>query len=282
MDWNSDGYRDIVSGDRNGYFNVFIQDSTTSDSLTAYKQYRLLEGNIWDVGSNSQPAVFDWDNDGVKDIIMGHESRQVRLYLNQAGDTWPLFQDYELVQAGGSNISLYRVNPYMFDLDQDGLDDLICGENNGYIHFYRNIGSLGAPEFAADEQLSLANGTPIRYPLGSRYGSRCGFGDWNNDSIPDFLLGTFEGHIAIYLGLAPVGINDELRMPISGFRVSPVPGGPPVQFAVTLTRTATLAVLDNSGRVVRTLGTLDPGNSSVAWNGLDKDGLRVPALRKRL
>jgi flagellar hook assembly protein FlgD len=50
-----------------------------------------------------------------------------------------------------------------------------------------------------------------------------------------------------------------------------------VQFAVTLTRTATLAVLDNSGRVVRTLGTLDPGNSSVAWNGLGDDGRRVPA-----
>ncbi|MFO7676561.1 MAG: FG-GAP-like repeat-containing protein [bacterium] len=273
VDWNSDGIPDIISGDRNGYFNVFIRDSL--GGLAAHMQYRLLDSLVWDVGYNSQPAVFDWDNDGRKDVIIGNESYEVRLYLNQATDTWPLFQDYELVTAGGQAIRFYRGNPYVFDLDRDGLDDLIVGENNGWVHFFRNVGSIGAPGFAAGETLKLEDGSPLRYNLGNYYGSRCGFGDWNNDGVPDFLLGTYEGHVALYLGIEETGVEEERQAAVGRFEAGPVPGRS-VRFSLTLSRPGRLGVLDAAGRVVRRFAVAG-GEASLAWDGTDESGARLAA-----
>ncbi|MFO7639554.1 MAG: FG-GAP-like repeat-containing protein [bacterium] len=273
MDWNSDGIMDIISGDRSGYFNVFIRDSL--GEMTAHKQYQLLGGTIWDVGSNSQPAVMDWNNDGKKDIIIGNESYQVRLYLNQASDTWPLFQDYQLVEADGRAIYFYRSNPFVFDLDGDGLEDLLVGENNGWIHFYRNIGEAGAPEFAAGETLKLEDGTPIRYTLGNVYGSRVGFGDWNNDGVPDFLLGTYEGHVALYLGVEEVGVEEGRQPAVGRFEAGPVPGRP-VRFSLALNRPGQLELFDATGRVVRRFAAA-AGETELAWDGNGEDGRRLAA-----
>ena len=273
MDWNSDGIPDIISGDRSGFFNVFIRDAR--GEMTAHKQYQLLDGSVWTVGANSQPAVVDWNNNGMKDVVMGREAREIRIYLNQSSDTWPMFQDYDIVEAGGQPINLYRVNPYIFDLDGDGLWDLIAGENGGYIHFFRNIGTLGNPEFAAGETLKLDDGTPIRYSLGNPAGSRVGFGDWNNDGVPDFLLGTFEGHIAIYLGIEQVGVKEGRSPAISRFEAGPVPGRP-VRFSVKLDKPGRIEILDVTGRRVRRFAHA-PGERRLTWDGRDYAGRELAA-----
>lgn len=91
MDWNSDGEMDIISGDRNGYLNVFI---SRGDSLVGYKNMFLQSGETLDVGYNSEPNTFDWNNDGRKDLLIGTETYGVRLYTNVASDSWPVFQGY--------------------------------------------------------------------------------------------------------------------------------------------------------------------------------------------
>ncbi|HDQ99828.1 MAG TPA: hypothetical protein ENN51_06050 [candidate division WOR-3 bacterium] len=272
MDWNSDGIPDLISGDRSGFFNVFIRDSL--GEMTAHKQYQLLDGTVWTVGANSQPAVVDWDNDGMKDVVLGREAYEIRIYLNQTSDTWPVFQDYEPVQAGGAPINLYRVNPYIFDLDGDGLWDLVAGENGGYIHFFRNTGTPGAPEFAAGETLKLEDGTPIRYTFGNAAGSRVGFGDWNNDGVTDFLLGTYEGHVALYLGVEQVGVEEAPPPVPDRFEVGPVPGRP-VRFRWALGRPGRLEVFDALGRAVwnRTVA----GEGVIVWDGTDESGRRLAA-----
>lgn len=198
MDWNSDGLRDIVTGDREGYFNVFID---TGNGLKAYKQIKLMDSTILDVGYNSQPTITDWNHDGKKDLLLGTQDGYIRLYLNQTNDNWPMFRNYTYIQAGGVNINLYRINPYVVDLDKDGKRDLVCGAHDGYLHFFRNEGSDTNPTFSAKvETLSTVSGTFIQ-PSGTyAYGSRCGFGDWNNDGAIDFLLSGYDGYIEIYLG----------------------------------------------------------------------------------
>lgn len=277
MDWNQDGEWDIISGDRDGYLNVFIR---TGDSLTAYMQYTDTLGVPIDIGYNSEPNLFDWNGDGMRDLVTGEQSYEVRVYPNIGSDTWPMFDNanYFLVEAGGSPIYFYRVNPYLFDLNRDGRQDLLVGENNGYVHYFENQGPDTNPVFAAGETLKLEDGRPVRWTRTTYYyGSRCGFGDWNNDSIPDFLLSTYEGQIELYLGLAPTGVAEQRPRPVERFQVSPVPGGPPVRFSLGLNRSAELAVLDNAGRVVRALGSFEPGTADVTWDGRDDAGNRVPA-----
>jgi hypothetical protein len=266
VDWNSDGKRDLVTGDRNGYFNVFIQTDT---GLIAYYQMRLIDNTILDVGYNSQPAVTDWDWDGKKDLILGEQNGYVRLYLNQTTDTWPMFQNYTYIQSGGSSINLYRVNPYVVDLDRDGKRDLVCGANDGYLHFYRNVGSDTNPTFAGEEYLLTTNGTPIR-PSGNYAGSRVGFGDWNNDGGLDFLISGFDGYVELYLGEG-VGVKERSKIALTpnNFTICPNPARSLININYNLSRSTdgSLRIFDISGREVALLesGKLAEGNHSLEW-----------------
>ncbi len=274
MDWNSDGQLDIVSGDRNGYFNVFIRQDT---SLVGFRQYRLMDSTILDVGSNSQPAVIDWNGDGKKDLILGTETGYIHFYPNLAADTWPMFQTYSYIDVEGSPIYLYRVNPYVFDLDRDGVNDLICGSNDGYVRFYRNTGTNVNPVLAQPETLRTVDGTPIQPPAPYPYGARCGFGFWNGDTVPDLLLSGYDGTVVLYLGEPMVGVEEQLPGPSPVvLSVQPAVGRPP--FSITFvgenpdrTSSTALTIFDATGRTVRTLSVANP----VVWDGTDHTGRKV-------
>jgi len=268
VDWNSDGLRDLVSGDREGYFNVFIESGS---GLIAYYRMLLMNGDTLDVGYNSQPSVADWDRDGKKDLILGEQTGYVRLYLNQTSDTWPMFQDFTYIQSAGSPIYLYRVNPYVVDLDQDGKRDLVCGANDGYVHFFRNVGSDTNPTFAGEESLRTTTGTLIQ-PSGSyHYGSRCGFGDWNNDGTLDFLISGYDGYVELYLGEG-VGIGKIATVipMLTDFAISPNPTHTAVKIHFNLDRSAygSLRIYDVAGKEITCLksGKLTEGSHTLIWN----------------
>src|SRR5690606_16196158 len=42
--------------------------------------------------------------------------------------------------------------PHVVDLDRDGLPDLLIGERNGNINYYRNTGTATAPAFTLETQ----------------------------------------------------------------------------------------------------------------------------------
>jgi len=253
VDWNSDGKCDIISGDRNGYFNVFV---AVDSELTGYKMFKLMDSTVLDVGGNSQPAVVDWDGDGKKDLILGTEAGLIRLYKNQTSDSWPMFQGYETLYAAGARINLYRGNPYVFDLDRDSVLDLICGANDGYVYFYKNIGSNATPELAAAETLKTSQGTPIK-PPGTYYGSRCGFGYWDADTLPDFLLSGYDGTVALFRGAELTGVETGWNTPgVSGFvlKTSPNPARNYVTISLSpsipLSPSTVLYVYDAAGNLV--------------------------------
>jgi len=253
VDWNSDGMPDIVSGDRYGNFNLFLNGPS---GLTAYYRMRvLLNGDSINVVNNSQPAVADWDRDGKKDLLLGCETGYIYLYLNQATDTWPLFQDYSYIQCNGAPIILNRVNPYIFDLDQDGKRDLICGANDGYVHFFRNVGSDTNPTFLREETLKADNGMPIM-PDSSPYGSRMGFGDWNNDGWPDFLISGFDGFLELWLGGPLTGVAEDRRTAVT------------LEYSLPRAADVRLEVFDAGGRRVANLvsGNFSAGRHTAAWN----------------
>lgn len=281
MDWNSDGLRDLVSGDRNGYFNVFIESGS---GLIAYYRMLLMNGETLDVGSNSQPTVADWDRDGKKDLILGEENGYVRLYLNQATDTWPMFQDYTYIQSAGSPIYLYRVNPYVVDLDQDGKRDLVCGANDGYVHFFRNVGSDTNPTFAGEEYLQTTTGTPIQPSGNYHYGSRCGFGDWNNDGALDFLISGYDGYVELYLGEG-VGVKEKATISVepNDFTIFPNPTKTSVRIGFNLDHNTkgNLRIYDVSGKEIVCLksGRFTKGSHTLLWQPKVSAGIYLCQLK---
>jgi hypothetical protein len=210
VDWNSDGQWDVMSGDVTGCLNIYIRNG---DVLEAHEQYRLIDESLLDVGANSFPAVFDWNGDGMKDLIVGSQDSVLRFYLNRTSDTWPMFQQYETVIAGDTTIDFRHANPCIFDLDEDGRKDLVIGHYDGYVHFFRNVGGDTLPVFEAGETLRFEDGTPVRYGPDFWWHSRCSFGDWDNDGTPDFLMTTRDGTCALFRGIEQTGVEEAPHRP---------------------------------------------------------------------
>jgi hypothetical protein len=253
VDWNSDGLWDIVSGDRNGFLNVFIRD--TLGGLTPYYQYRAMDSTIMTVTYNSQPAVLDWDGDGNKDLLLGSEAGYIWYYRNLAGDSWPMFQSAETVRAGSQTIFYNRVNPYIFDLDRDGRRDLVCGANDGYVRFFRNL-SDSVPEYADPETLLTQSGTPVM-PSGSPYGSRIGLCYWNSDSLPDLLISGYDGLVELFYGAEMTGTQEGGRPAVRPVEPTFVNG------VLRLPGERPAMLLDAAGRVALRLAPGDNGTQTL-------------------
>jgi len=149
VDWNGDGYDDVIVGDRNGFINYFKR--LPSGELTAEPQIEC-SGTPIDVGYNSAPEVVDLNGDGYLDLVVGDQGTStgtlpsLQLYVNDGAAGVPVFSSYSYVQSNGSDIGLYRNMPRLIDFDLDYDMDLICGTCiTTFIFYYENIG-VGRPE----------------------------------------------------------------------------------------------------------------------------------------
>jgi len=64
-------------------------------------------GTPIDVGNYGAPAMYDWNLDGVKDLVLGQFTQgKIRLYLNTGPDSAPQFDGYTFLKSGGVDITL--------------------------------------------------------------------------------------------------------------------------------------------------------------------------------
>ena len=69
--------------------------------------YVQCNGTNIDVGYYGAPCVVDWNNDGIKDVILGIFSYgNIYYYENVGTGSSPLFTSYSILQADGTNITL--------------------------------------------------------------------------------------------------------------------------------------------------------------------------------
>jgi len=67
----------------------------------------VLDGAIpLEVDRHSNPFVVDWNNDGLKDLLIGQFTYgYIWLYLNQGTDLNPVFSGGSMIQSSGSPIT---------------------------------------------------------------------------------------------------------------------------------------------------------------------------------
>jgi len=157
------------------------------------------------------PVALDWDKDRDIDLIVGQEDGRVALVENtgKVVNGMPQFLPPQFFRQQADEVKFgVLVTPYSFDWDNDGDEDLICGNSAGHVGFIENLDGDNPPRWAAPVYLK-ADGKIIRIvagPNGSIQGpceAKWGYttlnvADWNHDGLPDIVLNSIWGKVLWY------------------------------------------------------------------------------------
>ncbi|NND94297.1 MAG: T9SS type A sorting domain-containing protein [Flavobacteriales bacterium] len=163
LDYNADGLLDLLLTNRGKYQDGgnFLETFWLFENVgnPNYPIYELATENFMGLndlglGSNLVPAFGDIDGDGDLDMIIGDNAGKLHYFENPAGAGNSVqYSSYTtLLDDGGELLDLgASLVPQFFDLDNDGLLDLLVGERNGNINYLRNTGNLEEYEFTLIE-----------------------------------------------------------------------------------------------------------------------------------
>ncbi|MBN1360336.1 MAG: VCBS repeat-containing protein [Sedimentisphaerales bacterium] len=192
----------------------------------------------------SVPSLADWNNDLLKDLIVGEGSPtpgKVRVYLNVGSEAEPQFDAFFYAQSNGADLTCPPSGcmgcfPRVVYWDADERKDLLVGQSDGTVKVFLNVGTDEAPTFDAGTLLRVGPGGST-LDVGNR--ATPDVADWNRDGLFDLVAGAYDGAIHVFINsndvnepLPPAfafsGISgdlapeDESNLFVAGARSSPV------------------------------------------------------------
>ncbi len=221
MDWNEDGLKDLLVGETNGKVRYFRNIGTVGNPSLTFDSYIQLAGTDIDVGDYSYPSVNDWNEDGMKDLIIGGSTGKAHLLINSGTNANPVFNTESfIVDDGGQQLYLVtRSAPFVVDLDGDNLKDVVAGEVYGYVYFFKNNGTNANPLLA--DLGKLKTGTIDIY----NYTTRVTTTDWDGDGQLDLVVGGYDCRVKRFLQTDVTPEKPEVTIVNNGGIVIPSSGG---------------------------------------------------------
>jgi hypothetical protein len=174
------------------------------------------------------PVLADLDGDALPDLIRGGSGDVPWARMVRFGNT-PAFEDRGFLQADGKRIYHEFVHgddttfPFVFDWDDDGLSDILMGDGDGYVTWYRNVGGLTSPSFSNRGRLQLTTGRPLcaGEPTPKEVSDFEGHsgnrsvpapGDYDGDGRPDLICANAAGEVYWYHGAGDGKLEPGVRI----------------------------------------------------------------------
>ena len=213
VDIDGDGDLDIIVASRTYNVDSLQYESDfhllSNDTTSSGDRYFQWLSNDWMTlsGLNLQsmyPAFGDWDGDGDQDLIIGDLNGLLYGVRNEGNSEQFLAGNlFQWTDVNGTVMDVGQsATPQMVDINQDGLLDLVVGEKNGNVNYFKNVGTLGSPDWSLVTD-TLAGAEASSY-LGLD-GYSVPFVRWSDNNHWDLMLGTEKGWINHYSfqGISP-------------------------------------------------------------------------------
>ncbi len=143
IDMDGDGKKDLVIGGRNGKISYYHHTGSGTATIPVFDSITNYFGNvntlrIYDSNGNAYPCVFK--QNGVTKMLVGEYSGYLRLYDNIDAN---LTGTFNLVDSMYENIFQgLQTAPNVMDIDHDGYLDLILGNYEGGVTYYKGVSTL--------------------------------------------------------------------------------------------------------------------------------------------
>ncbi len=159
LDADNDGLKDLIVSQReyenkNGVF-FYKNNGTNSNPNFNFVLNDFLQNEMIDVGESATPVIFDYDDDGLNDLVIGNKlltkgdtstETGLTLYKNTGSPSSPAFEYVTDNFAGLHSLQLTgQIFPAFGDLDGDNDFDMILGLDNGQLMYFMNIAGPGVP-----------------------------------------------------------------------------------------------------------------------------------------
>jgi len=160
FDRDNDGTEDLILGNFYRYKEVQAKESalayyrntgTETAPFFSFVDQNYLGITTENYGLRTVPTFGDIDNDGDKDLFLGLENGTLVYRENTAAPNAPAVFGTPVLNYTDHLGQVMTANSYcfpqLFDLNRDGLLDLLLGRKTGEIVYYQNTGTPTAPSF---------------------------------------------------------------------------------------------------------------------------------------
>jgi len=215
IDVNNDGLPDLLVSPFDPSLSVtenhqsiwlYLNTGTSSAPVYQLVSKNFLQGQMIDLGSGAYPVFVDLDKDGLTDLVAGNYgyytdswyegnslrssyTSQLAYFRNVGTIANPAFQLMDIDLGGLSSLQMKGLCPAFADLNNDGLNDMLVGSENGQL-----IKVLQSEEGSWMIETTAFGGISV----GSWSAPQ--LFDLDGDQLTDLIIGAKNGKLAYYKG----------------------------------------------------------------------------------
>jgi hypothetical protein len=225
VDYDGDGDQDVLVGiddwTEYGWDNAYDKDGNwTRGPLHGYVYFfenvnggytnrgRILAGGeVLDVYGAPSPQFADFDGDGDLDLVCGEFLDSFTYFENTGTRENPVYAKGEKLknESGIIRMDLEMIIPVAVDWNNDGLVDLVVGDEDGRVALMKNTGRKAnnvpifeSPRYFQQKADNVKFGAlPTPYSV-----------DWDGDGDSDIIIGNSAGYIGFIENRGGKGIPD--------------------------------------------------------------------------